>query len=433
MRWVASTEFGVPVEHRIGNVCLVTRWKVSVWCRTHARWKKGSKKGFASWCGGDGFSMDSAKHRVDSSSVDHSKPSSQQLIAVLRVTGLGERAANTKNWSENKVRTDCFDGFDDTAASIRCLRTLKNGVTSKRIERDAAHLEYLREKLITTSRPKKTGHWNSSKVSNICQGPEHVRKVANTEFGVHLEQRIGNVCRVTLWKVFAMCQRILGAPWQTSAVRVGSLDTLRLAWQCQSRLNSKLTKKSNKWTPTLWGVGRCSWVAKTSNYAPQRIPLNISENWVTARTPTTKHHTKRSYTNDLVWHLQAATYHTMPSPGDTGYCGANHRYPMVMATYVCRYMFHTTWYNLFHSSTLVTEGCCFLSIASGCFSQILAFHGWNRTGFCLGWTCMWSFHVACHGYWLCSVVSCRKVHCTVLHVKAWWFVLLSTCVVGSMM
>ena len=125
--------------------------------------------------------------------------SSQQLMAVLRVTGLGGRAANTKKCSENKVMTDCFDGFDDTAASIRCLRTLKNGVTSKRIDRDSAHLEYWRKKLITALRPKKkSGHWNSSKASNICQGSEHPRTPASTEFGVHVEQRSGKFCLVTL-------------------------------------------------------------------------------------------------------------------------------------------------------------------------------------------------------------------------------------------
>ena len=60
--------------------------------------------------------------------------------------------------------TDCFIGFDDAAASTPGIQSLKT----------------------------------ASKSFNTCQGREHVRGLASTEFRVHVEKRIGNVCLVTL-------------------------------------------------------------------------------------------------------------------------------------------------------------------------------------------------------------------------------------------
>ena len=70
--------------------------------------KTGSKKTFASWCGGDDFGI-----RPNIVSIvqmwNAASTSSQQLIAELRVTAPRDRGANAKNWSENKIMTHCFD------------------------------------------------------------------------------------------------------------------------------------------------------------------------------------------------------------------------------------------------------------------------------------------------------------------------------------
>ena len=76
---------------------------------------------------------------------------------------------------------------------------------------NGAHLEYMR-KTCHHLEPEISETWNSSKACEICQGREHVRGLESTEFGVHVEQRIGNVCLVTLLKVFDVCRRILEAP-----------------------------------------------------------------------------------------------------------------------------------------------------------------------------------------------------------------------------
>ena len=59
----------------------------------------------------------------------------QQSMTEARATGPQGRVASTKNWSENKVMTDCFNGFDDAAASTPGIEPLKIIVASKRIER----------------------------------------------------------------------------------------------------------------------------------------------------------------------------------------------------------------------------------------------------------------------------------------------------------
>ena len=55
--------------------------------------------------------------------------------------------------------------------------------------------------------------------------------LTSTEFGVHVEQRIGKVCLVTRRKVFATCRRILealgivsGKSWFATETRDGLSD-----------------------------------------------------------------------------------------------------------------------------------------------------------------------------------------------------------------
>ena len=53
--------------------------------------------------------------------------------------------------TENKIMTDCFNVFDDAAASTPGIQPLKNGAASKRLERDWCRSRVHAYKLISTS------------------------------------------------------------------------------------------------------------------------------------------------------------------------------------------------------------------------------------------------------------------------------------------
>ena len=151
--------------------------------------------------------------------------SSPQMKSWIACNGPGGRAANTQTWSENKKWLTASMVSTTLPPALLACKTLNNGVTSKYIERDCAHFEYLRKK---SSPPRGPNKRDSGCVDAFLKC-----------FGKRQPQEL-----VRHW---------IRKATRNSLSDEGLCRHLRLAWQCRSRLNSKLTKVE-KWTPTSEGL-----------------------------------------------------------------------------------------------------------------------------------------------------------------------------------
>ena len=110
------------------------------------RWKNGLEKKFASWCCGDHFHLESAKHLVDSSSVERGQRFFATIDGRIAWNGFWRTHGKHKKKTGRKKKrmTDNFVGFDDPAASTPGIQfnSSKMMPLHKRIERDCAHLEF---------------------------------------------------------------------------------------------------------------------------------------------------------------------------------------------------------------------------------------------------------------------------------------------------
>ena len=191
------------------------------------------------------FFVDSTRHRVDSSGMERGRRIFASNESWIACNGPGGRAANTQTWSENKKWLTASMVSTTLPPALLACKTLNNGVTSKYIERDCAHFEYLRKK------------------SSPPRGPN----------------KRDSGCVDAFLKCFGKRQpKELVRHWIRKATRNSLSDEslcrhLRLAWQCRSRLNSKLTKKSKN-GPQLLRIDLRRSEAKTSSYAPPRVLFN---------------------------------------------------------------------------------------------------------------------------------------------------------------
>ena len=111
VRGLPSNKACVGYEHRIGNVRLITLWKVfdmNLSHSWHAEKKRVRETTFVFWCDGHFFQF--RPNMVSTAQVWHAtSASSPQSTTEAQAPGPQGSAPSNKNSSENKIMTDCFN------------------------------------------------------------------------------------------------------------------------------------------------------------------------------------------------------------------------------------------------------------------------------------------------------------------------------------